>query len=36
VVFVSVVDGIGECERMEAKVRSGPLARDLAFPYHPT
>jgi 2'-5' RNA ligase len=35
VVFVSVVDGIGECERMEARVRSGPLARDLAFPYHP-
>ena len=35
VVFVSVVLGIGECERVEAKVRSGPLARDLSFPYHP-
>ena len=35
VVFVSVVLGIGECERVEARVRSGPLARDLSFPYHP-
>ena len=35
VVFVSVVMGIGDCERVEARVRSGPLARDLAFPYHP-
>lgn len=35
VVFVSVVVGIGDCERVEARVRSGPLARDLAFPYHP-
>ena len=35
VVFVSVVMGIGDCERVEARVRSGPLSRDLAFPYHP-
>jgi 2'-5' RNA ligase len=35
VVFVSVVSGIGDCERVEARVRSGPLARDLSFPYHP-
>ncbi len=35
VVFVSVVLGISECERVEARVRSGPLMRDLAFPYHP-
>ncbi|HEX2316707.1 MAG TPA: 2'-5' RNA ligase family protein [Thermomonospora sp.] len=35
VVFVAVADGIGACERVEAKVRSGPLTRDLAFPYHP-
>lgn len=35
VVFVSVVMGIGNCERVEARVRSGPLARELAFPYHP-
>ncbi|PKK12741.1 MAG: 2'-5' RNA ligase [Thermomonospora sp. CIF 1] len=35
VVFVALSDGIGACERLEAKVRSGPLARDLQFPYHP-
>ena len=35
VVFVSVVQGIGECERVESRVRSGPLDRTLTFPYHP-
>lgn len=35
VVFVSVVLGIGDCERVEWRVRSGPLARELNFPYHP-
>jgi 2'-5' RNA ligase len=35
VVFVPLVQGISECERLEAKVRSGPLARELRFPYHP-
>jgi 2'-5' RNA ligase len=35
VVFVPLVQGISECERLEAKVRSGPLQRDLRFPYHP-
>ena len=35
VVFVPLVQGISECERLEAKVRSGPLARDVRFPYHP-
>ena len=35
VVFVTLVLGIGDCERVEARVRSGPLARILAFPYHP-
>lgn len=35
VVFVSVVLGISDCERVEARVRSGPLGRDLSFPYHP-
>jgi 2'-5' RNA ligase len=35
VVFVSVVSGIGDCERVESRVRSGPLFRELAFPYHP-
>ena len=35
VVFVPLVAGIAGCERIEAKVRSGPLQRDLRFPYHP-
>jgi 2'-5' RNA ligase len=35
VVFVPLVQGISECERLEAKVRGGPLARELRFPYHP-
>ena len=35
VVFVPMVLGIAACERIEAKVRSGPLQRDLRFPYHP-
>jgi 2'-5' RNA ligase len=35
VVFVSVALGISDCERVEASVRSGPLSRDLSFPYHP-
>ena len=35
VVFVPLVQGIGECERLEAAVRSGPLAREVKFPYHP-
>lgn len=35
VVFVAVAAGIGECEQLADAVRSGPLARDLRFPYHP-
>ena len=35
VVFVSVAMGISDCERVEECVRSGPLARELLFPYHP-
>lgn len=35
VVFVQVAQGIGECERLERGVRSGLLARDLHFYYHP-
>jgi 2'-5' RNA ligase len=35
VVFVHLAAGIGGCERVEQLVRSGPLARDLDFPYHP-
>jgi 2'-5' RNA ligase len=35
VVFVPLVEGIADCERVEGKVRSGPLDRALTFPYHP-
>ncbi|HKA68655.1 MAG TPA: 2'-5' RNA ligase family protein [Actinomycetes bacterium] len=35
VVFVQVTLGIADCERLESRVRSGPLSRDLRFPYHP-
>lgn len=35
VVFVEVVEGAGDCARVQAAVRSGPLSRELGFPYHP-
>lgn len=35
VVFVSVTEGISECEILARDARSGPLAQELAFPYHP-
>ncbi|MGF1431842.1 2'-5' RNA ligase family protein [Kitasatospora sp. LaBMicrA B282] len=35
VVFLRVEEGAQECRELEAAVRSGPLARELAFPYHP-
>lgn len=35
VVFVCVAEGIPGCERLSAGVRSGPLACELNFPYHP-
>jgi 2'-5' RNA ligase len=35
VVFVPLAVGISGCERVEGKVRAGPLARPLSFPYHP-
>jgi 2'-5' RNA ligase len=35
VVFVSLAEGISQCERLAEVVRRGPLAIDLAFPYHP-
>ena len=35
VVFVPLVQGISECELIEAQVRRGPLQRDINFPYHP-
>jgi 2'-5' RNA ligase len=35
VVFVPLVQGVGECEALEKAVRRGPLARELQFFYHP-
>ncbi|GLY76766.1 2'-5' RNA ligase family protein [Actinoallomurus iriomotensis] len=35
VVFVAPATGISECERLELRVRRGPLDRALSFPYHP-
>jgi 2'-5' RNA ligase len=35
VVFVAVAAGISECEALAAAVRSGPLTRELNYPYHP-
>jgi 2'-5' RNA ligase len=35
VVFVTVVEGISQCEVLAAAVRSGPLEVELGFPYHP-
>ncbi len=35
VVFVGVVDGISDCEKLALSVRRGPLAIDAEFPYHP-
>jgi 2'-5' RNA ligase len=35
VVFVTVVEGISQCEVLAATVRSGPLDVELGFPYHP-
>jgi 2'-5' RNA ligase len=35
VVFVAVANGIDSCERLAADIRSGPLDRELRYPYHP-
>ncbi len=35
VVFIQVARGVGDCEVLEAGIRSGPLARDLEYPYYP-
>jgi 2'-5' RNA ligase len=35
VVFVTLVEGISQCEQLADAVRRGPLAVDLDFPYHP-
>jgi len=35
VVYVRVVEGAGACAELQEAVRSGPIVRDLLFPYHP-
>lgn len=35
VTFVQLAAGISHCERLESRVRSGPLYRDIKFNYHP-
>lgn len=35
VVFVSLVQGISQCERLAQRVRQGPLAVPLQYPFHP-
>jgi 2'-5' RNA ligase len=35
VVFISVTEGVTDCEQLATAIRQGPLAQDLAFPYHP-
>jgi 2'-5' RNA ligase len=35
VVFVTVAEGISQCEQLAAAVREGPLKVELQFPYHP-
>ncbi|MET8677780.1 2'-5' RNA ligase family protein [Streptomyces sp. NPDC004647] len=35
VVYVRVAEGIPECTALQEQVRSGPVQRELQFPYHP-
>jgi 2'-5' RNA ligase len=35
VTFVQLAAGISDCERLEQRVRSGPLYRETKFNYHP-
>jgi 2'-5' RNA ligase len=35
VVFIGVVEGISGCELLAESIRTGPLAVDVTFPYHP-
>jgi 2'-5' RNA ligase len=35
VVFIQVATGLAQCEVLEQAIRTGPLGRDLEFPYHP-
>ena len=35
VVFIQIATGVSDCELLEDRIRRGPLARELEFPYHP-
>jgi 2'-5' RNA ligase len=35
VVFLNVEEGFGECVKLHEQLQTGPLERDLPFPYHP-
>jgi 2'-5' RNA ligase len=35
VVFVTLVEGISQCEQLAVAVRRGPLDVELQYPYHP-
>lgn len=35
VVYVELADGARPCAELQERVRSGPLERELQFPYHP-
>jgi len=35
VVFVRVQEGGADCDRLQRAVRTGPLDRELSFPFHP-
>lgn len=35
VVFVALTEGLADCQRIERRVRTGPLYREVHFPYHP-
>lgn len=35
VVFIQVATGVAQCEVLERAIRTGPLCRELDFPYHP-
>jgi 2'-5' RNA ligase len=35
VVFVKVVAGGSACDELQERIRTGPLRRNLSFPYHP-
>ena len=33
--FIALTEGISACEMLAEAIRQGPLAHELAFPYHP-